>query len=134
MYTGSIPVLASIKQALENSSDNDGEAHAQELSTDFPGGSMLTKDALKLCSEKHLSDLKFGDERLRQLNRALGKFSRRELHMIKQKELTDALSQWQGATCNRYRSALLHFWRWARSEGLIDLNPTFMPGKEAPRD
>ena len=80
----------------------------------------------------HLTDLKSGQERYRQLRRifadnpALGELSSPMLNRL--------LSNWSGATRNRYRAAVSHFLRWCRQHGHCDLRPELAGGREKPRD
>jgi integrase len=45
-----------------------------------------------------------------------------------------ALSRWNGATRNRYRAAITHFWRWARQREYAELRPELEGAKEQSRD
>jgi len=90
------------------------------------------KQALIEYTEDRLENLKYGEERLRQLQRVFA--SLEEFEQITQKELTLVLRQWKGATYNRYVAALTHFFRWARLHEYTDLRPEFMRKREVSRD
>lgn len=94
---------------------------------------MHTKTALIQYRKSYLSKLVTGEERYKQLQRILAPFDRKELHRVTQKHLSDALDVYSGATRNRYRSALTHFWKWSRSKSLTDLTPTLLHDREVSR-
>ncbi len=82
--------------------------------------------------DDHLVDLKYGEERLRQLRRVFANFT--EIENVTQRDLTLVLGQWKGATHNRYVAALTHFFKWCRLRELTDLRPEFQSRREASRD
>lgn len=95
---------------------------------------MQTHAALALYMDEHLMGLGTGVERYRQLRRVLQKFLNRDLVEIRQRDLADALSQWDGSTRNRYKSALTHFFKWCREREYTALRPELSSGKESSRD
>lgn len=127
---GSIPIPASISPDIRDLAEC-FSIQKQELSTD---NSLKTRVALDEYAQDHLRGLGTGAERERQLRRVLGPHLNQSLPSISQRDLSQALGRWTGATRNRYRSALTHFYRWARAHGHVDLNPTFMGAREVSRD
>lgn len=95
---------------------------------------MKISDGIEAYKKEYLDDLKTGDKRHKQLCRVLESYSCSDMHSITNKDLTDSLGRWKGSTRNRLKSAITHFWRWGRSHGYCDLNPTLMPGQEAAHD
>ncbi len=95
---------------------------------------MRVDHALERYKTDHLDTIRTGAERLIQLNRVLSKHLPDHMSSITNADMSDMLSRWSGATRNRYRSALTHFWKYGRAMGWTDLHPTLMGGKEQPRD
>ena len=95
---------------------------------------MRVDSALEAYREDHLIGIKTGAARHTQLARIVAPFSRHPMHEIDNVTLSNALGRWKGGTRNRYRAALTHFLKWGRAHGYIELHPTLLPGKEAPRD
>lgn len=53
---------------------------------------------------------------------------------IRQSDLVVALDPWNGATYNRHRAAILHFWKFCRQREYSILSPEIAREKEASRD
>ncbi len=142
MYTGSIPVLASKGADATESLDNKGKSREateqwathQTMYTDSEVKPMLINNALTQYKTEHLDTIKTGAERFTQLSRVLSGRMSDHMSSITTADMSAMLSRWSGATRNRYRSALTHFWKYGRSLGWTDLHPTLMGGKEQPRD
>ena len=84
----------------------------------------------------HLVELKYGEERRRQLARVFEMLeaSHGDIANVTQRDLTLALSRWRGSTHNRYVAALTHFFRWCRLRELTSLRPEFQNKREKSRD
>ncbi|GAB5438259.1 tyrosine-type recombinase/integrase [Falsiruegeria mediterranea] len=82
----------------------------------------------------HLDHIKTSAARRVQLTRILENNSSSGMHTVSNVDLNSALSQWKGATRNRYKAALTHFWKWGRAHGYTDLHPTLLAEREQPRD
>lgn len=92
----------------------------------------IVRMALAEYEADHLSTLRYGKERLRQLERVFAHFQ--DWDKVNQRDLTLVLQQWKGATYNRYVAALTHFLRWCRMREYTDLRPEFMHRREEARD
>ena len=98
-------------------------------------GRMVTvASVLKRYEREHLATIATGEERARQLRRILASHLGKPMAAVGQRELMAALDGWRGATRNRYRACLTHFWKWARQRGLATLRPELDGHREASRD
>lgn len=139
VYTGSIPVLASKVQVADGAAKSGSHTFGVHLCspncprTEGCGVPMGTiKNALTEYQADHLSTLRHGGERLRQLERIFAHFH--DMDEVNQRDLTLVLSQWKGGTYNRYVAALTHFFRWCRLREYTTLRPEFMRRRETSRD